>query len=204
MHTCLKHIRQDSGATIAVASATGDRRTGARQGSESGREPKETFWAEHFAAAPPCLLNPSASLPFPSPPSPRAPMHIPAGPPLSPRSLATRALKHGTMRAHVALALAALVLAGDALQPALAGGFDYHDALTKTIIFLEAQRSGKLPPNNRVKWRGDSGMEDGKLANVRSVAICSHPCLLPSIPHFHSVLQRSSYRRQRRYETETM
>ena len=80
-----------------------------------------------------------------------------------------RALKHGTMRAHVALALAALVLAGDALQPALAaGGFNYHDALTKSIIFLEAQRSGKLPPNNRVKWRGDSGLEDGKLANVRT------------------------------------
>ena len=80
-----------------------------------------------------------------------------------------RALKHGTMRAHVALVLVALVLAGDALQPALAaGGFNYHDALTKSIIFLEAQRSGKLPPNNRVKWRGDSGLEDGKLANVRT------------------------------------
>lgn len=81
-----------------------------------------------------------------------------------------RALSHGSsMRAHVALALAALVLAGDALHPALAagGGFDYKDALAKTIIFLEAQRSGKLPPNNRVKWRGDSGLEDGKLAHVR-------------------------------------
>ena len=80
-----------------------------------------------------------------------------------------RALSHGSsMRAHVALALAALVLAGDALHPALAaGGFDYKDALTKTIIFLEAQRSGKLPPNSRVKWRGDSALDDGKLANVR-------------------------------------
>jgi len=77
-----------------------------------------------------------------------------------------RALEHGTMRAHVALALAALVLAGDALQPALAGGFDYKDALTKSIIFLEAQRSGKLPPNNRVKWRGDSALDDGQLAHV--------------------------------------
>ncbi|XP_066332644.1 endoglucanase 8-like [Miscanthus floridulus] len=79
-----------------------------------------------------------------------------------------RALSHGSsMRAHVALALAALVLAGDALHPALAAaGFDYKDALTKTIIFLEAQRSGKLPPNNRVKWRGDSALDDGKLANV--------------------------------------
>ncbi|XP_062221347.1 endoglucanase 8-like [Phragmites australis] len=75
-------------------------------------------------------------------------------------------MKHGTMRAHVALLLAALVLAGDVLQPALAGGFNYKDALTKSIMFLEAQRSGKLPPNNRIKWRGDSGLDDGKLANV--------------------------------------
>ncbi|AQK75440.1 Endoglucanase 15 [Zea mays] len=44
-----------------------------------------------------------------------------------------RAPRHGSMRAHVALAFAALVLAGDALQPALAGGcgFDYKDALSR-------------------------------------------------------------------------
>ncbi|XP_062098684.1 endoglucanase 16 [Humulus lupulus] len=46
------------------------------------------------------------------------------------------------------------------------GHFYYKDALTKSIIFLEAQRSGKLPANNRVSWRGDSGLDDGKLANV--------------------------------------
>ncbi|KAK7283161.1 hypothetical protein RIF29_12505 [Crotalaria pallida] len=44
--------------------------------------------------------------------------------------------------------------------------FNYKDALTKSIIFLEAQRSGKLPANNRVPWRGDSALDDGKLANV--------------------------------------
>ncbi|KAJ6330392.1 hypothetical protein OIU76_009074 [Salix suchowensis] len=44
--------------------------------------------------------------------------------------------------------------------------FDYKDALTKSLIFLEAQRSGKLPPNHRPQWRGDSGLDDGKLANV--------------------------------------
>ncbi|KAL0864104.1 hypothetical protein Bca101_043222 [Brassica carinata] len=31
---------------------------------------------------------------------------------------------------------------------------------------MKAQRSGKLPPNNRVPWRGDSALDDGKLANV--------------------------------------
>ena len=43
---------------------------------------------------------------------------------------------------------------------------NYKDALTKSLIFLEAQRSGKLPPNNRVPWRGDSALDDGKLVNV--------------------------------------
>ncbi|EXB74902.1 Endoglucanase 16 [Morus notabilis] len=46
------------------------------------------------------------------------------------------------------------------------GHYNYKDALTKSIVFLEAQRSGKLPPKNRVPWRGDSGLDDGKLANV--------------------------------------
>lgn len=46
------------------------------------------------------------------------------------------------------------------------GQFNYKEALTKSLIFLEAQRSGKLPPSNRVPWRGDSAVDDGKLANV--------------------------------------
>ncbi|KAH6804737.1 glycosyl hydrolase 9A4 [Perilla frutescens var. frutescens] len=44
--------------------------------------------------------------------------------------------------------------------------FDYSGALKKSIIFLEAQRSGKLPKSNRLSWRGDSALEDGKLENV--------------------------------------
>jgi endoglucanase len=84
-------------------------------------------------------------------------------------------MKHGTMRAHVALALLALVLAGDVMRPALAGGggFNYKDALTKSIMFLEEQRSGKLPPNNRIPWRGDSALDDGKLSNVRTIFLSS-------------------------------
>ncbi|XP_015884372.2 endoglucanase 16 [Ziziphus jujuba] len=49
---------------------------------------------------------------------------------------------------------------------AVNGDFNYKEALTKSIIFLEAQRSGKLPPNHRPAWRGDSALDDGKLANV--------------------------------------
>ncbi|GLU17600.1 hypothetical protein SLE2022_339600 [Rubroshorea leprosula] len=38
---------------------------------------------------------------------------------------------------------------------------DYSDALEKSIIFFEGQRSGKLPPNQGMTWRGDSGLSDG-------------------------------------------
>ncbi|XVE57960.1 hypothetical protein DITRI_Ditri04bG0131400 [Diplodiscus trichospermus] len=43
-----------------------------------------------------------------------------------------------------------------------AAGYDYKDALGKAILFFEGQRSGKLPANQRVKWRGDSALTDGK------------------------------------------
>ncbi|KAE8667905.1 Endoglucanase 13 [Hibiscus syriacus] len=43
---------------------------------------------------------------------------------------------------------------------------NYGEALDKTFMFLEAQRSGKLPSDRRVKWRGDSGLGDGSLRNV--------------------------------------
>ncbi|KAL3618016.1 hypothetical protein CASFOL_038337 [Castilleja foliolosa] len=48
-----------------------------------------------------------------------------------------------------------------ALSPIIAHSFDYGDALDKTLLFFEAQRSGKLPANQRVKWRSDSGLHDG-------------------------------------------
>ena len=38
--------------------------------------------------------------------------------------------------------------------------YDYNDALSKSILFYEAQRSGKLPANNRIPWRGDSALND--------------------------------------------
>ena len=39
---------------------------------------------------------------------------------------------------------------------------NYKEALKKSILFYEAQRSGKLPKSNRVKWRGNSALDDGK------------------------------------------
>ena len=60
-----------------------------------------------------------------------------------------------------------LILGGCFLVGVNGGGdLNYGDALTKSIIFLEAQRSGKLPPKHRLSWRGDSALQDGKLANV--------------------------------------
>ncbi|KAK8603387.1 hypothetical protein V6N13_085574 [Hibiscus sabdariffa] len=43
---------------------------------------------------------------------------------------------------------------------------NYGEALDKTFMYFEAQRSGKLPSDSRVKWRGDSGLEDGSLQNA--------------------------------------
>ncbi|NJN59282.1 MAG: hypothetical protein HC879_18175 [Leptolyngbyaceae cyanobacterium SL_5_9] len=37
----------------------------------------------------------------------------------------------------------------------------YGKALQKSFLFYEAQRSGDLPRNNRIEWRGDSGLTDG-------------------------------------------
>ncbi|XP_020089954.1 endoglucanase 8 [Ananas comosus] len=61
-----------------------------------------------------------------------------------------------------------LALSVDGHRRLVAGGgsYNYKEALTKSILFLEAQRSGKLPPNSRIPWRGDSALDDGKLANV--------------------------------------
>ncbi|KAL3817862.1 hypothetical protein ACJIZ3_003767 [Penstemon smallii] len=38
---------------------------------------------------------------------------------------------------------------------------DYKDALEKSILFFEGQRSGRLPSGQRLTWRADSGLSDG-------------------------------------------
>uniref|UniRef100_A0A453KJ82 cellulase n=1 Tax=Aegilops tauschii subsp. strangulata TaxID=200361 RepID=A0A453KJ82_AEGTS len=47
-----------------------------------------------------------------------------------------------------------------------AAAFNYADALDKAVLFFEAQRSGKLPPGQRVAWRADSALSDGNASNV--------------------------------------
>ncbi|WP_218108369.1 glycoside hydrolase family 9 protein, partial [Actinacidiphila rubida] len=56
----------------------------------------------------------------------------------------------------------------DAARPAAAaaGSFDYAEALQDSMLFYESQRSGALPADNRVGWRGDSDLSDGKDAGL--------------------------------------
>ncbi|KAK3160721.1 hypothetical protein QOZ80_1BG0063520 [Eleusine coracana subsp. coracana] len=67
------------------------------------------------------------------------------------------------------LLAAALQLPGDAIASRGHKGpapHNYREALTKSILFFEGQRSGKLPPSQRVTWRRDSGLSDGAAAKV--------------------------------------
>ncbi|WP_136517648.1 glycoside hydrolase family 9 protein [Cellulomonas telluris] len=42
-----------------------------------------------------------------------------------------------------------------------APAFNYAEALQKSMFFYQAQRSGDLPEDFPVSWRGDSGLQDG-------------------------------------------
>lgn len=56
-----------------------------------------------------------------------------------------------------AVATAAIALPGTSA----AATFNYAEALQKSLLFYEAQQSGRLPAWNRVSWRGDSALNDG-------------------------------------------
>ena len=42
----------------------------------------------------------------------------------------------------------------------MAAGYNWKDYLDRSYYFYEAQRSGALPADNRVKWRKDSCLND--------------------------------------------
>jgi hypothetical protein len=72
------------------------------------------------------------------------------------------------------------------LLPSLAfAGHDYGQALSKSIMFFEAQRSGVLPHNQRVSWRSHSGLQDGKASGVSFFFI--HTCFFSSSFSSHFV-----------------
>jgi len=41
-----------------------------------------------------------------------------------------------------------------------AGDYDYGEVIRLSLLFYEAQRTGVLPPTNRIPWRGDSFVTD--------------------------------------------
>jgi endoglucanase len=70
--------------------------------------------------------------------------------------------RFGTFALAVALVLTGAVRpAPVAAAPAATGEFNYAEALQDSMWFYEAQRSGRLPADNRVSWRGDSDLNDG-------------------------------------------
>ncbi|GJP44682.1 hypothetical protein CLOM_g4045 [Closterium sp. NIES-68] len=92
------------------------------------------------------------------------------GPPL-PRSLRSKRLSPATLSpltTTLLLLTSALTLTLRAsVASAAPGDPDYADALAKTILFLEGQRSGPLDPaTTRVTWRNDSGLQDGAKNSV--------------------------------------
>ena len=40
------------------------------------------------------------------------------------------------------------------------GDYDYNKVIHASLLFYEAQRSGKLQADNRIHWRGDSMLDD--------------------------------------------
>ncbi|KMT08080.1 hypothetical protein BVRB_6g143330 [Beta vulgaris subsp. vulgaris] len=54
-----------------------------------------------------------------------------------------------------------LLIVFSILYSVSASKFDYQEALSKSLLYFEAQRSGRLPYNQRVSWRDHSGLTDG-------------------------------------------
>ncbi|KAH0979184.1 hypothetical protein GBA52_006361 [Prunus armeniaca] len=68
---------------------------------------------------------------------------------------AYRNLEHGFLRP------AGISVMATAGTTAASSRFDYADALSKSILFFEGQRSGRLPPSQRMTWRKSSALRDG-------------------------------------------
>jgi hypothetical protein len=59
---------------------------------------------------------------------------------------------------------------------------DYAAALSKSLLYFEAQRSGRLPPTQRVQWRGHSALNDGA---DHGVSMSIHECSVHGSMHMH-------------------
>jgi len=45
-------------------------------------------------------------------------------------------------------------------MPCVTAAYDYKTVLRNSLLFYEAQRSGKLPPDQKITWRKDSTLND--------------------------------------------
>lgn len=59
-----------------------------------------------------------------------------------------------------------IILTGMLTSASLASSHNYTDALSKCILFFEGQRSGDLPPSQRMTWRKNSALKDGSDVGV--------------------------------------
>ncbi|XP_024361312.1 endoglucanase 3 [Physcomitrium patens] len=73
------------------------------------------------------------------------------------RNGSSRSLKRNILAVVTAVSWANLVAIAVAFNSA-----EYASALDKSLLFYDVQRSGKLPPWQRIKWRADSALDDGK------------------------------------------
>lgn len=53
-----------------------------------------------------------------------------------------------------------LLLRLDWFQSMPIDGHDYREIIKLSLLFYEAQRSGPLPEDSRIPWRGDSALLD--------------------------------------------
>ncbi|MGW4110960.1 glycoside hydrolase family 9 protein [Actinosynnema sp. NPDC004786] len=67
----------------------------------------------------------------------------------------------GALAGTLAVLVSAATLTPFQPSATAAPAFNYGEALQKSIWFYDAQRSGDLPADNRVNWRGDSALRDG-------------------------------------------
>ena len=56
--------------------------------------------------------------------------------------------------------LMGLIISSSFISSADGTKYNLNEVLEKSILFYEAQRSGKLPASNRIPWRGDSALND--------------------------------------------
>ncbi|PON87357.1 Glycoside hydrolase [Trema orientale] len=120
----------------------------------------------------PKLWNPMTLFPYKDRPNPRpessATTSLLTSRPLSKKRQNTQKMARNALLSpgNVPVLRVILVLLLLLPHPSISSRHDYHDALRKCILFFEGQRSGRLPPDQRVRWRRDSGLHDGASAGV--------------------------------------